>query len=65
MNATEPVAITSLGKVCAELQRPITAIRRAADRLGIVPAIVINDVPHYAASDVERIAEHLNAGARQ
>lgn len=57
MQAT--VEITSIGKAAAELQKPVSAIRRAADELGIQPSHLINSVPHFAAADLERIAEHL------
>jgi hypothetical protein len=35
------------------------AVRRAADELGIKPVVQVNFVPHYAETDIERIAERL------
>lgn len=59
MDATN--SILSSGRIACELQQPITRIMRAAGELGIVPIIVINNVPHFDASDVEKIADQLAA----
>jgi len=53
------IEIVSLGSAAAQLQKPITVIRRTAEALGIEPAYRINNVPHFAAADVERIADEL------
>ena len=58
--ATQTIEIVSIGSAAAQLQKPMTVIRRAADELGILPAYRINEIPHFAAADLERIAEHLD-----
>ncbi len=56
MNATE---IQSVGSIAGELQTPVVRIIAAAEQLGIRPALILNHIRHYAADDVERIADRL------
>ena len=51
--------ISSVGHICAALQRPYGTIRKAIEELGLTPAVIINMVAHYADDDVEKIREHL------
>ena len=57
--ATETQHLESIGHICATLQKPYGAIRRALADVGAEPAIVLNGVAHYAEADVERAAERL------
>ncbi len=57
--ATETQHLESIGQICATLQKPYGAIRRALADVGAEPAIVLNGVAHYAEADVERAAERL------
>ena len=49
----------SLGRVAAHLQRTPGMVREASNTLGIIPAFVLNDIPHFTGVDVERMAEHF------
>jgi hypothetical protein len=57
--ATETQHLESIGHICATLQKPYGAIRRALADVGAEPAMVLNGVAHYAEADVERAAERL------
>jgi hypothetical protein len=52
-------SIVSIGQAAALLQIMPNKIRSIADELEIQPAMQINMVPHYAESDLERIAENF------
>ncbi len=51
--------ITSTGRICGELQIPMTQLHRIIAELELEPSCRINRVAHYSAADVERIAAHL------
>lgn len=51
--------ITSIGVLAGEIQAPVKQIAEVAKQLGIVPSARINNVPHFCAADVERIAAHI------
>lgn len=53
-------SISSVGQICSTLQRPYGTVRKAIERLGITPVLIINLVAHYADEDVERLREHLS-----
>ena len=55
--------IISIGQAAAMIQAMPDRIRTAAVALGIVPAMRINNVDHFAETDLERIAEHLRQGS--
>jgi hypothetical protein len=57
MNATS--SILSIGKIAGDLQRPVTEILLAVDRLSIRPAMTINGILHFDESDVSTIAAYL------
>jgi hypothetical protein len=52
-------SIISIGQAAALIQAMPTRIRNAAIALGIQPAMRINNVDHFAESDIERIAAYL------
>ncbi len=59
-------SISSIGQICSTLQRPYGTVRKAIERLGITPVLVINMVAHYSDEDVERLREALsNSQSRQ
>lgn len=49
------VDLHSLGHACSLLQRTPRAISTAAEQLGIVARIRINNVPHYDADQLETL----------
>lgn len=53
------ISIVSIGQAAAFIQTMPNRIRAAAEALGISPAMRINNIPHYAESDLERIAEFI------
>jgi hypothetical protein len=54
-------SIVSLGQACCYLQQMPEVFHRAAAELNVGPVSRVNFVPHYAESDIERIAQHLQA----
>ena len=52
-------SISSIGQICATLQRPYGTVRKAIEGLGITPVLVINMVAHYSDEDVEHLREYL------
>jgi hypothetical protein len=52
-------SISSIGQICATLQRPYGTIRKTIESLGITPVLIINMVAHYSDDDVERLREAL------
>jgi hypothetical protein len=58
-------SISSIGQICATLQRPYGTIRKAIESLRISPVLVINMVAHYADEDVERLREHFGTPKRK
>jgi hypothetical protein len=62
MNNT--TAIVSIGLLACRIQAMPDEIQRATAALGIVPAMVINAVDHFAESDVQRIADYLRVQRR-
>ena len=54
-------SISSIGRAAALLQAMPNRIRAAADKLGIKPAVRINDIEHFDDADLQRIREHLAA----
>jgi hypothetical protein len=57
MNATS--SLLSSGYLACNLQRPVTAVLKAARELAMEPALLLNGVPHYDAVQAEAIADHL------
>ena len=56
MNATAADRdYVSIGALAATLQQSVRSIERAAQKLGIVPAMRLNSVPHFDANQVERL----------
>jgi hypothetical protein len=56
-----PESFVSIGQATALVQAMPADIRRAANELGIQPAVKINLIDHFAESDLQRIAEHLRS----
>lgn len=52
-------SLNSIGFVCQTLQRAPGHIRKAADKLGIKPAVLLNGIPHYADEAVEQLRRHF------
>ncbi len=61
---TLPESIASIGHVAANLQRSPEQIRLIASRLGITPAVLINEIAHYEESDLQQIAEAFRGSSR-
>ncbi len=60
MNATAAERdFVSIGQLAAHLQQPVRAIERAAERLGIVPAMRLNLVAHFDANQVQQLTAEL------
>jgi hypothetical protein len=51
--------IVSLPRLAVTLQALPARVRAAAAEIGVEPVMSIDDNPHYAAADVEKIAEAL------
>ena len=54
-------SFTSIGRAAAELQRPVVEIEHCAESLGINPAFLLNNVPHFDANGLSRIAAGLRS----
>ncbi len=54
----------SFGRVCSLTQRLPGAVRDAVKELGIEPVVIIDDMPHFSAEQVERIAVQLGSDRR-
>jgi hypothetical protein len=59
--STTVTDLSSIGFVCQTLQQPPGTIRRAAESLGIKPALCINGVAHYDDEQVAAIREQLQS----
>ena len=53
--------LETLSFIAAHIQRPYLAVRRAADHLGLEPALRINRTDHYTAEQAERITVYLTS----
>ena len=54
----------SIGQLSAHLQRSVRAIEQAAHKLGLMPALRLNGVPHFDAGQVEQLTAHFRGAAR-
>lgn len=50
---------TSSSMLCALVQRSPREIAKAANALGIVPALALNNVQHYSSDQVDQIVKHF------
>lgn len=53
--------VFSLGRLTSMLQANHDTILVAARRLGIEPTLLLNNVPYFAAAEVDRIREEIVA----
>jgi hypothetical protein len=51
--------VVSIGRASQELHVNVQLVRRLADQLGIVPALTVDDVPHFHIGDVTRMRSEL------
>ena len=51
--------LTAIGVLASQLQRSVAAIRDTAATLGMSPAWLINQVPHYDREQVERLTAYF------
>lgn len=49
----------SIGQLASTLRVTVRAIERAADQLGISPALRLNLIPHFDGEQVARLTDHL------
>jgi hypothetical protein len=59
MSEKETKHLETIGHACATLQASYGAVRRALAEVGAEPVLILNGLPHYAETDVERAAEQL------
>lgn len=59
--SAQTIAVVSIGQMACRIQQMPDVIREAALQLGIAPSMRLNGVDHFDESDLERIAEHLQA----
>ena len=50
---------TSIGSFCAMLQVSMRRVEKAANELGIVPAVTLDRIPYFDAEQVERLTARL------
>lgn len=50
----QPVFLSTIGNLAATLATPVGEIRKALDRLGIKPMLVINGVEHFDEKNLVR-----------
>jgi hypothetical protein len=51
--------VETVGHLSARCNLPLYAVLNAMQRLGVHPAILIDDVPHLDVRDAQRVAEVL------
>jgi hypothetical protein len=51
--------LISIGQLACRIQRSVLAIEQAADKLGIVPSLRLNGIPHFDGEQVEKLTEHF------
>ena len=56
--------LTSIGSAAGQLQTPVSRIDSATDDLGIHPALILNGIRYFGATEIERIAEHIREDSR-
>ena len=62
---SEPaINVESLGHLSARCGVPLGRVMKAAEALGIHPAMVVDDVAHLATDDAQRVAEAIAGGQR-
>ena len=61
----QTLRLVSLGKAASLLQRMPASISKAASEIGVVPAVVLNDVPHFDESDLQRVSDHLRQSSNE
>ena len=49
----------SIGQLAAHLQQSVRAIERAANKLGLKPALRLNMIPHFSGDQVEKLTKEL------
>jgi hypothetical protein len=49
--------LVSIGCLAAQIQQPVRAIESMAVKLGIVPAMKLNSIPHFDGDQAEAISE--------
>jgi hypothetical protein len=52
----------SIGHLAQLFQRDIGNLQSALNQLGIRPTLLLNDIAHYTAADVERLRNHFRKG---
>ena len=67
--ATEPTTgiaeFLSVGQLAADIQQPVKRIFAAADSLGIAPALKLNRVAYFSASQADVLTAYFrNQGAQ-
>ncbi|MEO1529813.1 MAG: hypothetical protein AAFX06_30745 [Planctomycetota bacterium] len=67
MNApsNKPLDVAAVGVIASELRLPVSRVHDLARQLNIVPAVILNNVPHFARADREYIAAHVREMDRQ
>lgn len=53
--------LLSPSHLAANIQRPVSSVFKAAEELGIEPALVLNGVAHFDNEQAETIARHLTS----
>jgi hypothetical protein len=65
MTPTAPTQdFTSIGCLAGQIQRSVRAIETAATKIGLAPALRLNNVPHFDAGQIERLIAELNRGGK-
>jgi hypothetical protein len=58
--STASVNIVAIGQAAIALRTSVAHLNKAADAIGVRPAMTINGIPFLDADDVERLREALN-----
>ncbi len=59
MITTPAKDLISIGILSCDLQVTVREIERAADELGIEPALSLNRIAHFDGEQIERLGMHL------
>jgi hypothetical protein len=57
--STANINVESAGHLSARAGVPLGRVLRAVEALGISPALIVDDVLHFAENDAQRIVEHI------
>jgi predicted XRE-type DNA-binding protein len=55
----------SVGRLAADVQKPVRDIERAAETLKIRAALRLNKISYYNAAQVSRLTKHLNRNGQR